>query len=77
MDLKIHKFDLPLKHAFTISRESTTVQETVIVELTDGGHSGFGEATTNPYYNVTVSTMSRALERVRPLLGVEILEDPI
>ena len=49
MDLKIHTFDLPLKHEFTISRESRTVQETVIVELADGGHSGFGEATTNPY----------------------------
>lgn len=76
MDLKIHTFDLPLKHEFTISRESRTVQETVIVELADGGHSGFGEATTNPYYNVTVSTMSSALERVRPLLGGELLEDP-
>ena len=75
MDLKIHTFDLPLKHEFTISRESRTVQETVIVELADGGHSGFGEATTNPYYNVTVSTMSSALERVRPLLGGD-LEDP-
>lgn len=75
MDLKIHTFDLPLKHEFTISRESRTVQETVIVELADGGHSGFGEATTNPYYNVTVSTMSSALERVRPLLGGN-LEDP-
>ena len=76
MDLKIHTFDLPLKHEFTISRESRAVQETVIVELSDSGHSGFGEATTNPYYNVTVNTMSSALERVRPLLGVEILGDP-
>ena len=76
MDLKIHKFDLPLKHAFTISRGSTNVQETIIVELTEGGHSGFGEATTNSYYNVTLNTMSGALERVRPLLGAEALEDP-
>jgi len=77
MDLKIHKFDLPLKHAFTISRGSTNVQETIIVELTEGGHSGFGEATTNSYYNVTLNTMSGALERVRPLLGAEALEDPV
>jgi hypothetical protein len=45
--LSTHSFDLPLRHVFSISRESTSVQPTLIVELNDGTHSGFGEATAN------------------------------
>ena len=36
MKLQLHAFDLPLRHVFTISRESTEVQPTLIVELVDG-----------------------------------------
>ena len=45
--LLTHPYDLPLAHPFTISRSTVTVQPTLIVELTDGKHRGFGEATTN------------------------------
>ena len=31
MRLRVHTFDLPLRHVFTISRESISVQPTVIV----------------------------------------------
>lgn len=65
MKLSTHVFDLPLKHTFTISRESTSVQETLIVELSDGTHRGLGEATTNAYYGMTLDHMRAALERVR------------
>lgn len=73
LKLKTHTFELPLKHAFTISRESTTVQPTLIVELSDGTHSGFGEATTNGYYGMTLERMQTALEGVRQ--QVEAVED--
>ena len=50
MELRLHAFDLPLKHTFTISRGSIDIQQTLVVELADQGHSGYGEATTNDYY---------------------------
>src|SRR5687768_14828830 len=66
--LSTHSFDLPLRHVFSISRESTSVQPTLIVELSDGTHSGFGEATANKYYSATVELMREALESVRSLV---------
>ncbi|QDS98257.1 dipeptide epimerase [Adhaeretor mobilis] len=68
MKLIAHTFDLPLRHTFTISRESTNVQPTLIVELTDGTHSGYGEATTNAYYGMTLDRMQAALESVRGIV---------
>lgn len=68
MKLLTHEFELPLRHAFTISRESTTVQPTLIVELSDGEHQGYGEATTNAYYGMTLENMQRAIEQVRPVV---------
>ncbi|ADB15256.1 Mandelate racemase/muconate lactonizing protein [Pirellula staleyi DSM 6068] len=65
MQLKLHAFDLPLKHRFTISRETTTVQPTLIVELEHEGLSGFGEATSNPYYGATIEHMAAVLEAQR------------
>ncbi|MGE0756049.1 MAG: dipeptide epimerase [Pirellulaceae bacterium] len=76
MQLHIHEFDLPLRHVFTISRGSITVQKTLIVELEQDGVRGFGEATTNDYYGFTFENMAQALERVRPLLASYRLEDP-
>jgi len=63
-----HDFELPLRHVFSISRESTSVQPTLIVELTDGVHRGFGEATTNKYYKATIDSMRASLESVRDLV---------
>ncbi|WP_373512686.1 dipeptide epimerase [Persicitalea sp.] len=65
MKLILHSFDLLLKHTFTIAHDSRDVQPTLIVELQDGGFSGFGEATTNNYYGVTMDGMKTALEKVR------------
>ncbi|MCG9793244.1 dipeptide epimerase [Flavobacterium algicola] len=66
MELIIRAFDLKLKHTFTISRESFDVQPSMIVELRSDGFSGFGEATSNPYYNITVPKMTADLEAIRP-----------
>jgi L-alanine-DL-glutamate epimerase-like enolase superfamily enzyme len=76
MKLAIRTFDLPLRHTFTISRGSTNVQSTLIVELSEGGHAGYGEATTNPYYGATLESMSAALAKVTPLLENRTLDDP-
>lgn len=77
MQLRTHQFDLPLRHVFTISRESISVQKTLIVELEEGGLRGYGEATTNRYYGYTYENMAAALETVRDELASTTLEDPV
>lgn len=76
MKLQIHSFELPLKETFTISRESHDVQPTLIVELNDGEHSGFGEATTNPYYDATLPNMTQAIEAQRSIVESWDMQDP-
>jgi L-alanine-DL-glutamate epimerase-like enolase superfamily enzyme len=76
MELRVHRFELPLRHVFTISRGSITVQTTLIVELAEGNHRGYGEATTNDYYGFTFESMAAALERVRPAIEAGTLSDP-
>jgi len=66
MRLTLHRFDLPTRHPFTISRGTTTVQPTVIVELEQEGVCGYGEAPECAYYGATVEGITAALERVRP-----------
>lgn len=61
MKLRLHAYDLPLRHTFTISRESITSQPTLIVELEHGGHRGYGEATANEYYGFTIESMAQAV----------------
>ncbi len=68
MKVIIRTFDLQLKHTFTISRESYNVQPSLIVELQSDGYSGFGEATSNPYYNITVDSMKMNLEKITPFI---------
>lgn len=76
MQLKVHTYELPLRHVFTISRESISVQPTLIVELEHAGLRGFGEATTNRYYGATIPQMAEALDRVRDRLASWSLDDP-
>jgi L-alanine-DL-glutamate epimerase-like enolase superfamily enzyme len=76
MNLRLHSFDLPLRHTFTIARGSIDVQPTLIVELEEDGQRGYGEATTNTYYGATLENMSAALERVREQLALRALNDP-
>ena len=76
MQLFFHQFDLQLRHTFTISHDSRDIQPTLIVELREGDMSGFGEATTNQYYGVTVESMIQSLSSVRNLIESHELENP-
>ena len=58
-------YDLPLKHPFTISRYTVNIQKTVIVCISDGTISGFGEATVNPYYHSTVEKLTESLSKIQ------------
>lgn len=68
MELIIRSFNLKLKHTFSISRQSYNEQPTLIVELKEGGFSGFGEATSNPYYNMTVEKMKNDLTSLKSII---------
>jgi len=76
MELILREFNLKLKHTFTISRESIDFQPSLIVELKNGGYSGFGEATSNPYYKTTVAIMMQDLEKIRSLIETTKDETP-
>ncbi len=76
MKLTMHRFDLPTRHPFTISRSTTTVQPTLIVELEQDGLHGYGEAPENPYYGATIENMVAVLERVRSQVESYRLGEP-
>ena len=49
MDLRLHKLQLKLAHPFTISRGTMTQQQSLVVQLSADGFSGWGEVTENSY----------------------------
>jgi len=67
--LSFEFYDLPLRHPFTISRYTVAVQKTVVVCISDGNDSGYGEATVNPYYNSTVEKLTQSLSNVKPIFS--------
>ena len=76
MEIKLHSFNLELKHTFTISRESHDFQPSLVVELIDGDFRGFGEATSNPYYNITVESTTAIIQKNSPLITSLSKEEP-
>nr|WP_309760842.1 dipeptide epimerase [Flavobacterium sp.] len=76
MELILREYNLKLKHTFTISRKSIDFQPSLIVELKSDGFSGFGEATSNPYYHTTVTMMRADLEKIRPLIEASTTDTP-
>ncbi len=76
MQLKIHRYTLRLAHPFGISRSVRTTQESLIVELEEKGLRGYGEATANAYYGVSIAQMEQALENVRPIIESTPVDPP-
>ncbi|KAB8151324.1 dipeptide epimerase [Kordia sp. TARA_039_SRF] len=68
LQLDIQSFELPLQHPFTISRYTVTVQKTVVVAISDGEFTGYGEATVNPYYNSSVESLKTSIENVKTVV---------
>lgn len=68
MQLKIHTYQLKLKHPFTISRGTRTHIPSLIVELKEEGFSGFGEATANPYYHTFVENFKEELQEKQAII---------
>ncbi|TXD47711.1 dipeptide epimerase [Polaribacter sp. IC073] len=76
MEIKLHSYSLELKHTFTISRESHDFQPSLIVELIDGDFRGFGEATSNPYYNITVENSKAIIQENASFIKSLSTEEP-
>ena len=73
----LRTYTLELKEQFTIARDSYTTQETLIVELNEGGFSGYGEATAKSYYNNTIKTIKAAIENAISIIETAGDVDPI
>jgi L-alanine-DL-glutamate epimerase-like enolase superfamily enzyme len=69
LNIRFHRFALPLEHEFTIARGSTSVQNTLVVELSKDGVSGFGESTENVFYGHSLDSMTESIERCRSVLS--------
>lgn len=68
MEVFLKPYELKLRHTFTISRGSYSGQQTLIVELKEADISGLGEATSNPYYGISVQKMMEDIRIVQPLI---------
>jgi L-alanine-DL-glutamate epimerase-like enolase superfamily enzyme len=69
MELTYRPATLRLASPFRISRETSTEEEVVWVEIRHDGTSGFGEATPQAHYGESVASASEFLDGVEHVLG--------
>ncbi len=68
MKVSSHHYTLEMQHPFGISRSVHSFQNTFIVELSQDGKSGYGEATQNTYYGFSLENMQQKLDTLKPLI---------
>ena len=61
MNWTVERHDLPLSTPFGISRGTSEICESVVVELTHEGTTGYGAATPSIYYGETAETVAETL----------------
>lgn len=76
MHLKIYDFDMKLKYPFSISRHTYYSQPNIILEMKYNGLSGYGEATINPYYNITIDNLKESFGAMNKRLEDYNFESP-
>lgn len=76
MRIELKKYVLELQHTFNISRESRNFQDSLIVCLSLDGKTGYGEATANPYYNVTTASLMDEIRGIEPEIKALDTIDP-
>lgn len=74
IDTEFERLTLPIDGAFTISRESKTEIETVVVRVESDGHTGIGAAAPDRRYGETADTVAAVLPEL--LEAVEAVDDP-
>ena len=65
LKLELKQYELKLKHTFRISREAYQSQPSLICALHHQGFTGYGEATSNPYYGMKIENMVAEIEEVK------------
>jgi L-alanine-DL-glutamate epimerase-like enolase superfamily enzyme len=68
--------ELELKENFRISRDTYSIRETIIVELSEGGKTGYGEVSPNRYYGVSLEDITNTLEQHRGAVECLTFCDP-
>ncbi|MFT3934716.1 MAG: dipeptide epimerase [Chitinophagaceae bacterium] len=76
MQVSYRSYQLPFKHAFTISKGTKTHQPTFIAQLNFNGVEGYGEAPAISYYNIPVEKMIADLEAKKTMVEKYALIDP-
>ncbi|EIJ40153.1 dipeptide epimerase [Galbibacter orientalis] len=76
MEISLKKYVLELEHTFSISRESHDFQDSLVVGLSLNGKTGYGEATANPYYKITVDSMMKEIKAIETEINNYNLEKP-
>ena len=77
MQLNYKSIALPFEYPFTISNGRTkTHQPSLVVSLSLGNFTGFGEAPAINYYNITVEEMISDLESKKTLVEKFSFSDP-
>ncbi len=76
MKLETYIFNLELKNTFRISHGTREFQPTLIVKLTEGDHSGYGEAVATSYYGMSVERMRDSVQRLEKVLAKNIHRSP-
>lgn len=69
VDLNVARESWPIRGSFTISRGSRTSAEVVVVQLSDGRHTGRGECVPYPRYDETVDGVMAEIEGLRDALA--------
>lgn len=65
--ITVKKVELQLKHAWTLSRNTSTSKNNVFVRIERDGVTGWGEAAPNVRYDESWETTMRAIDEARPI----------
>ncbi|WP_347922533.1 dipeptide epimerase [Pontimicrobium sp. SW4] len=68
LKLAAKSFQLILKHPFTISRSTRISQDTVVVSISNGVNTGYGEAIPYPYYNITHKKIEESILKSQSII---------
>lgn len=68
LTLNVHPFQLKLRHTFRITHGSRDYQPTVIVSLSNGVYTGYGEATATKYYGLDQDEMIQRFNAWKPVI---------
>jgi L-alanine-DL-glutamate epimerase-like enolase superfamily enzyme len=76
MEVAVYQFELALRYPFAIARHTYRSVKTMIIKLSLGGAIGYGEATTNPYYQITEGRLLESFSEAAEFLKNYNFEDP-